>query len=163
MQTYKRQRGFTFIEIIAALTLLSLLGALSIRPMKTYVRRLNFDSSVNGLKGLILTAKSRAIANPSVHCGVFFDVQADPQRILAFQDQTDPESYTYEAGKDKSYLQPYVLKTGIRIALVPDYPPSIIFRGDGSAYVSVKVIITDGTLTDTVDVLARTGRIKGKQ
>jgi prepilin-type N-terminal cleavage/methylation domain-containing protein len=160
MPAHRAVKGFTLPEMLIALAVISILGLLAMRPMKTYIRRLQFDSAADGIKGLLATAKARAMANPGEHCGVYFDVNAKPQRVLAFLDNANPRDYVYESKLDKPYLQPYVLKKGLAMEIVASHPSSVIFRGDGSAYLSGRVTLSDGILTDTLDVLASTGRIK---
>ena len=157
------EQGFTFFEIMIALAIISLLTALSVRPMKGYIRRMEFRSNSQNIKHLVQTAQSRAMANPNVHIGVYFDKASKPNRVLLFQDIIADNNY--DAAKDSSYMAPVVFKPGIVIKSVPNYPDDeIVFRGDGSAWKSLKVILAyapvKDTLKDTLDVLASTGRVR---
>ena len=53
------------------------------------------------------------------------------------------------------------LKRGCSIDdFVAGFPSVVVFRGDGSANASAKVVLKRKGMEDTVDVLASTGRIK---
>ena len=73
------EKGFTFMEIMIAAGILSLLAALSVRPMKDYLRRVDFKNNSQNIKRLVQTAQSKAMGNPNVHIGVFLDRVSTPQ------------------------------------------------------------------------------------
>ncbi len=159
-RSLSNEKGFTMIEILVTVVLIGLLALLSINPMKNYLRRLDFQNSAKNIKRLIQTAQSRAMANPNEHIGVYFDLAATPQKAFAFIDKFNPSLYVYDAVKDPIYLQPEVLKRGSSFTALSVCPCEVVFRGDGSAYKSFKIILTDGTLQDTLDILASTGRVR---
>jgi Tfp pilus assembly protein FimT len=160
MEVETGNRGFTVLEVCMVAGLIGIVALLSIHPMKTYLRRLEFRNSEKNIKRLIQTAQSRAMANPNLHIGIRFDLAATPQRAFAFQDRANPELYQYDGDVDSAYLQPELLKRGASFEKVAGYPSEIIFRGDGSAYKSIKMVLTEGVLRDTLDVLASTGRVR---
>jgi hypothetical protein len=136
------------------------LALLGVNPMKNYLRRLEFKTSSQNIKRLIQTAQSKAMANPNIHVGAYFDMSKTPHRVILFHDRINPASYQYDGSGDVSYLQPEVLKVGTYFMPVTGYPDEIVFRGDGSAWKSFKIVITNGTLNDTLDILASTGRVR---
>lgn len=154
------ENGFTFLEIMIAAGILSLLAALSIRPMKGYLRRMEFQNNSQNVKHLVQLAQSKAMGNPNVHIGVYFNRSTTPHRVMLFQDLANPAAYNYDGTGDPAYLAPTILKKGISLQMVSGYPDEIVFRGDGSAWKSMKVVLTNGTLKDTLDVLASTGRVR---
>jgi prepilin-type N-terminal cleavage/methylation domain-containing protein len=154
------EKGFTFLEILIAVVVVGLIAALSARPMKNYLRRLEFKNSSQNIKHLVQTAQSKAMANPNVHIGVYFDKASTPNRVMLFQDKANPANYNYDGSGDPAYLAPTILKPGILIQTLTGYPDEIVFRGDGSAWKSMKVLLTYGNLKDTLDVLASTGRVR---
>jgi prepilin-type N-terminal cleavage/methylation domain-containing protein len=160
MKIPSEQSGFGLFEIIIVVLLLGILASLTVNPMKKYSRRIEFRNSERGIKRLIQTAQSRAMANPDVHVGVAFDFSKSQHRAFAFEDRDKPSLYQYNAAQDPLYLQPELLKRGIELRKIPGYPDAIVFRGDGSAYKSMKIVITDGILEDTLDILASTGRVR---
>lgn len=154
------ENGFTPLEILIAVVVVGLLAASSVRPMKNYLRRMEFRNSSQNIKHLVQTAQSKAMANPNVHIGVYFDKASSPNRVMLFQDKANPAAYDYDGSGDPAYLAPAILKPGTSIQTLSGYPDEIVFRGDGSAWKSMKVVLTDGTLKDTLDVLASTGRVR---
>lgn len=155
------EKGFTLLEILIAAGILSLLAGLSVRPMKDYLRRVDFQNNSQNIKRLVQTAQSKAMGNPNVHIGVFLDRVSTPNRVALFQDLGNPSAYNYDKNADPAYLAPAILKKGILIKTIAPYTDDeIVFRGDGSAWKSMKVLLTNGTLKDTLDVLASTGRVR---
>lgn len=138
----------------------SLLAHLSARPMRDYIQRIQFGNHQANIKRLIQTAKSRSMANPQVHCGVYFDVGSSPQRVAAFRDLDDPASHAFDPGPDSLFLLPVDLRPEISLSLVPGYPSAIIFRGDGSAYETARVVLRYKDLEDTLQILASTGQVQ---
>lgn len=151
-------RGFSILEVFIAVAVLGVLGALSINPMSRYLKRTEFNSAVNNVKHLLQTCQSRAMANPNVHVGVYFD--ANLGKAVPFQDKANLSLYQYDPTGDLPYLQAAILKRGVRFERLAGYPNEIVFRGDGSAYKSLKIVLTDDVLKDTLDVLASTGRVR---
>jgi hypothetical protein len=81
--------------------------------------------------------------------------------VISFQDKVNPTFYQYDAVGDPAYLAPQALKPGSSFKRLAAYTEDeVVFRGDGSAWKSFKILITNGTLTDTLDVLASTGRVR---
>ncbi|MDB5050159.1 MAG: hypothetical protein JWO30_3230 [Fibrobacteres bacterium] len=160
VDTTMESRGMTLLEICVALAVIGILAALSVNPMKNYLRRLDFRNSCQNIKRLIQTAQSKAMANPNLHIGVYFDLGATPNKAFLFEDKINPAAYNYDGSGDSPYLQPEVLKKKSVFRALPGYPDEVVFRGDGSAWKSFKIVVTDGTLNDTLDVLASTGRVR---
>jgi hypothetical protein len=100
------------------------------------------------------------MANPNLHIGIYFDRSKSPHKAFLFQDKNNPAGYEYDGKSDPAYLQPEVLKRGITFQTLSGQPDEVIFRGDGSAWKSLKICITDGYRQDTLDVLASTGRVR---
>lgn len=149
-------RGFSILEVVVTLIVIGVLAAVARNPMRTYLQRLEFNKTVDNVKHLIMTCQSKAMANPNLHVGIWFgDSTAVP-----FQDKGNPSVYEYDKNADPAYMSPANLKRGVRLQKLPGYPDEIIFRGDGSAYKSLRIVVTDGVLRDTLDVLASTGRVR---
>lgn len=157
---FRNVRGFTILEVTVTLVILGIAAALSFNPMRNYLRGIEFKNSGKNIKRLIQTAQSKAMANPNTHIGVYFDRSKSPHKAFLFQDKVNPSSYEYDGKTDPNYLQPEVLKRGVVFEPLPGQPDEIVFRGDGSAWKSMKICISDGTRKDTIDVLASTGRVR---
>lgn len=149
-------RGFSALEATIAVVLLGIAAVVVRNPMRTYMKRLEFNKSVDNVKHMIMACQTKAMANPGQHAGVWFgDSVAVP-----FLDKGSPALYEYDRLADPAFMQQAVLKRGVRLRKLPDFPDEIVFRGDGSAYKSLRIVITDGVLQDTLDVLASTGRVR---
>lgn len=151
-------RAFTLVELVIVLAVLGVLAITLRNPMKDYLRRVEFNNTVDHVKRLIQTCQTRAMTNPNLHIGLWFDFKGG--RAVPFQDQANPSLYQYDGAGDPAYLQAAQLKRGVRFLPVAGFPDVVIFRGDGSTYRSLKVVVTDGVLKDTLDVLASTGRVR---
>lgn len=149
------------LEVIVVVVILGLITAAAKAPMGRYLQTIEQKHAVAGLRKLIQTARSKAMSNPSVHCGVWIDAASTPPKAGLFLDTFAPGNHAFDPGKDKDYLAPFVLPKGARLAVPDPYPAVIIFRGDGSAHLSgrVEVLAAEG-MEDTLDVLASTGRIR---
>jgi prepilin-type N-terminal cleavage/methylation domain-containing protein len=164
MQNERRQQdGFTLIQLIVAMAIVGLLAASSLKFMVGIVDVFKQKAAVTTVKHMMLAARARAMANPAVHCGVYFALSGSPRYIRMFEDIGKPLDYTYDSTVDKRYGQPAKLDGKVSLSIPPNtpaFPNVIIFRGDGSAWLSGKVVVTTGKRKDTIDVLAATGRVK---
>ncbi|MDB5104408.1 MAG: hypothetical protein JWP91_2097 [Fibrobacteres bacterium] len=156
----RSQTGITLLEVMTVVGIILILTLAARSPISKYLKTMEQKSAVVGLRKLMQTARGRAMANPSLHCGVYFDTDSAPPKAFLFQDTFAPGSYAYDVGKDKPYLAPFALPKGILLFIPAPYPQSVIYRGDGSAFLSAKVVIVSADFSDTVDVLASTGRIR---
>jgi prepilin-type N-terminal cleavage/methylation domain-containing protein len=154
------ENGYTMLEITIVVAIVGIMALLTVRPMKNFLRRLEFKNSSQNIKHLIQTVQSKAMANPNMHIGIYFDLAATPNRVITFQDKANPTTYQYDGIADPPYLPPVSLKTGTSFQALSGYPDEIVFRGDGSAWKSLRIVLTNGTLKDTIDVLASTGRVR---
>ncbi len=160
MQFKNNSRGLTLLEVSVVVAVVGILAMLGVNPMKNYLRGIDFRNSCENIKRLIQTGQSRAMANPNIHIGIYFDRGSTPNKAFLFQDKKNPTDYSYDGVADPGYLQPEVLKKGITFQPIPGQPDEIIFRGDGSAWQSMRICLTDGNRKDTLDVLASTGRVR---
>ena len=145
------------------MAVVAVLGAVAAKPLTGLYNGIKLKGASDGIKQVLLNARMRAMANPDRQCGVVFRFTpgaAVDDSIFAFLDVVPDKLYI--RGRDSLYLTPMVMKgrDGIAAAVPAGYPTVIVFRGDGSANVSAKVVLSHKGMTDTVDVLASTGRIK---
>ncbi len=165
------KHGFTVLEIMVTLIVISILAAVSIKPITGILNRIKLQNSADGIKQILLNARSRAVSNSNLRVGVVFNINASPSiddSIFAFFDDI-PAGKTkgddkFTAGVDKIYGSYFVIQKNRKIstAIPSGYPSTIVFRGDASANASAKLIVTLGQLEDTVSVLASTGKVKVK-
>jgi prepilin-type N-terminal cleavage/methylation domain-containing protein len=161
--------GVTLVEILVVIALLGILAVVATPSAKTYFANLTLRIATNAIKQQLILAKTRAMGDPNVHCGVYFDSSVTPNQIRPFMDTTTFYQYT---GTDLAYMPVYTLPKNVTISVGGTGSSKVIvFRGDGSAksgvtnnQIIVKITITSksGTFTKskTISVLPSTGRIK---
>lgn len=145
---------------MVAVVVLLVLAALARPSMATYLVNVKHKGAVSAVKRTLQAARSKALANPMLHCGVYFDVTSVPNRMVVFLDTHAPGAHAYDGEEDRQYLAPYILPEGVEISVPDPNPAAIVFRGDGSACISGRAVVKSAAFSDTVDVLASTGRIR---
>jgi prepilin-type N-terminal cleavage/methylation domain-containing protein len=159
----RAQWGFSMPELVVSLAVILVMACFAIPSLSSYLKSIKQRETVTACKRALQTARAKALSNPAVHCGVHFDVYAKPQTIQLFLDTYNPSDNVYEPGKDKDFLAPIPIDSGATLYVVANHPAAILFRGDGSAFRSGKLISRSAGLIDTIDVLASTGRIRIKK
>ncbi len=156
----REQAGFSMVQLVIALFLVSILGALAKPASKAIADVYKQRAAVSNVKQTLISARMRSMANPSIHCGVYFKVDSLSSQARRFEDHGNPTAYSYDSTVDKSYGQPVVLPRSAKIFIPQGFSNVVIFRGDGSSWNSSKIVVTTGSRKDTVSILASTGRIK---
>jgi hypothetical protein len=156
MEPGSDSRGFSALEATIVVVLIGIAAIVARNPMRSYMKRLEFNKSVDNVKHMIMACQTKAMSNPGQHVGVWFGDSV----VVPFLDKGSPSAYEYDRLSDPAYLQQAALKRGVRLQKLPGFPDEIVFRGDGSAYKSLRIVISDGVLRDTLDVLASTGRVR---
>jgi type IV fimbrial biogenesis protein FimT len=150
--------GYSMMELLVVIAIVSIVAALARPSVKPYLESLRLRSAANAVKQQLVLAKTRAIGDPNLHCGVYFGVGALSDTALSFFDVNSDNNYT--AGTDQIFMPASVLPISDTLKIVSGINP-VIFRGDGSAKYSLKICISNGyNKCDTISVLASTGRIK---
>jgi prepilin-type N-terminal cleavage/methylation domain-containing protein len=162
----KSNQGLTFLEIIVSMVVLSILSAFAVKPITGLVQKIKLQNSADGIKFLVLNARMRAVSNSLQHCGVVFNLHGSTtvdDTVFAFLDK-NPSDYVYDATDDEVYGKPYIISKVFRISssLVSPSPSTLVFRGDGSATATLKMVLTLNGFEDTLSVLASTGKVKVK-
>ena len=157
----KNQNGFSLVNTLAALVIVSIISGFAVPSIKGYMRSIQLRNAANSAKYFILNARSRAVSNPMLHCGVVFTVSStNADSIFAFIDNFNPTANVYDKGKDSLYKTPIEFLRKDSVNIISATSSTLIFRGDGSANTSTKVVLKLYNLQDTLDVLASTGRVK---
>jgi prepilin-type N-terminal cleavage/methylation domain-containing protein len=156
--------GFTLLEILIVLTIISILSAVAIPSIKPLIEGIQLFTTANGLKNQLICAKTRAVGDSRVHCGVYFDTTSKPQKIQVFLDNGTPvNNGRYDQAADQRFMPAYILPPtlSIRIGGVGLHS-AILFRGDGSTKVHgmTLTIQTSRKREKHISVLPSTGRIK---
>lgn len=158
-----RAHGFTVVQLVVAIAVVGILGAFAKPMVQSISAVFKQRAAVAAIKQTLIAARTRAMSNPTVNCGVYFELTGMKRKVGMFEDTHDPASFTYNAAQDKRYRQPVELAAGVTLSIppsTPNYPNAVIFRGDGSAHLSSRVVVATGFRRDTIDVLASTGRVK---
>lgn len=162
-KTHKNVSGFTALEVLVAIVVIGIATGVCIRPLSALLQRIKLQGAADNLKHYILNARVRAVSNSDRHCGLVFRVHAAPKddSVFAFLEDNPPDN-NYTKGRDSLYLSPFVINKsdGISSSIPPGFPGLIVFRGDGSATASAKIVLTLNGIEDTVSVLASTGKVK---
>jgi prepilin-type N-terminal cleavage/methylation domain-containing protein len=162
-------KGFTIIEVLVVIIIIGIMAALVKVKYRPLAESLQLKTAANIVKGTIVSARARAMANPSVQCGVYFKT-SNPQQMLVFYDNNS--NYFYD-GSDTIYITSQPLPGRITMENPSDSFPAnlgtggagyiVVFRGDGSSKWPGSIIVKNSYgKKDTIDVLASTGRVKVK-
>lgn len=159
-----QQAGFSFLQTVLAIVVIAVVAAVSIKPLNGLLQRIKLQTAANGIKHMVQNARIRSMANPDRPAGVVFRFHGNtsiPDSVFTFLESSPPDKI-YTRGRDSLHLAPFIIKTGQGVVpTIPGgFPSVVVFRGDGSASSSVKVVLTINTMQDTLDVLASTGRVK---
>jgi prepilin-type N-terminal cleavage/methylation domain-containing protein len=161
--------GFSMIEVIVAIAIVSLMAVVAVPNFRPFIDRLRLRTATNTIKQQLLLAKTRALGDPIVHCGVYFNTTPNPNQTLAFLDDgagANANNDRYDAGSDHVFVVVYTLPKNITmtIPVAGGHNNVIMFRGDGSAKVRSLTITlkigNDSAKSKTITVLASTGRIR---
>jgi len=145
--------------------IIAVMSGFAVKPISAMVQRIKLKNAADGIKHHILNARVKAMANSERRCGVVFRVHASASvndTIRSFLDK-NPSDNIYTAGVDSLYLAPYVIRKDrdkIMVSIPQGYPSVIVFRADGSANASARLVLTLKNFKDTVEVLASTGRVR---
>lgn len=158
-----RNHGFTMVEILSVLAILAVIAAFIVPNMNPLVESLQLRSAASGIRHKLLLAKTRALGDSRIHCGVFFDTGSTPQSVYAFFDDADAGNKGYyDPGIDQRYMEPFELSPTIKLKITgAGTNRSIIFRGDGSSTVhGMQLSVeTKSNCKKIISVLPSTGRI----
>ena len=156
-------KGFTLVELIVVIVIALISSAIAVPSFIKMMQHNRLKTTADSIKQQLYVARSRALANSTVHCGVYFDFSSTPQKVFTFTDDPTGAQDQYNALTDKTLLAVLTIPINVQMTL----PSSggitnscIVFRGDGSAKYGGTVNVTNSSNTKYINVLASTGRIK---
>lgn len=137
MNHQQQNQGFTIVEVLTVVVILGLIAAFTIPSMIPMVENLKLQSAANGIRQKLLMAKTRALGDSRIHCGVYFDTLSKPHSVYAFiDDETAGNKGDYDPDIDTRYMEPFELSPTVTLKIAgAGMHSSIIFRGDGSTTV----------------------------
>lgn len=163
-------QGFTLLEIVITLIVLSITIAIAVPIGRNTLDYLRIKSATDDIKRTLKLAQNKAMADPQIHCGVYFFPGTGSSESFAKKEVAiffDVNSNNrYDNGSDKIYLTPKSLPLGISL-MIPSAESGgitdnvIVFRGDGSAKTGGAVVLSSSLgRRDSIHTLASTGRVK---
>jgi prepilin-type N-terminal cleavage/methylation domain-containing protein len=153
--------GWTLMELLVAIVMVSILSALAIPTMTPMLESMKLRTAALNVQRTLVAARTRAITDPNVHCGVYFP---DSMNAYIFPDSASGTAYQVDARDTANiYLGRYKLPKKIYLCSLSTSLTNrcIVFRGDGSAKYGGNIYIFNKyNKKRTINVLATTGRIK---
>jgi prepilin-type N-terminal cleavage/methylation domain-containing protein len=162
MSRAKNNSGVTLMELMIVIVIIGLMAAVALPNMVPLVEMTKLRTAANTIKRQMIVARTRALADPYKHVGVYVNIKTTPHKAFIFFD-TGTNPYHYDAA-DAVYWGSYEVPKNIQISIpgsggVTD--STVVFRGDGSAKNGGAIVLTNRYgKTRTVNVLASTGRVK---
>jgi Tfp pilus assembly protein FimT len=160
----KKYDGFTVTEVMVVLCFIIIMIFMARPALKSFSASIGMHTTAKTIKSELMLAKTRALGDPNVHAGVYFDTAGSPDCVVAFMDDdtTSMNDYQYTQGKDHLLCPPYKLPNYDTLRILSSSPfRTVVFRGDGSAKTSARIYISNKLKRgDTLTVLASTGRIR---
>jgi prepilin-type N-terminal cleavage/methylation domain-containing protein len=153
--------GWTLVESLITVAIIGILAAAVIPNYVPMLESMKLRTAALNVQRLLIAARTRAISDPNVHCGVFFSDSID---AYIFPDSASGTPYQINA-KDTAniYLGRYKLPKNIYLCSLSTSITNrcVVFRGDGSAKYGGNIYVLNRYNKKwTINVLATTGRIK---
>ncbi len=150
--------GVTLMElmiVIAIVGIMAVVGQVSVAGMLNNSR---LKAAVSIVRSSLYVARTRAMANPAIHCGVF--LETTKKGIILFYDDNADNNYT--ANTDRIYQAFIALPPTLLFGTISGITNNcIIFRGDGSAKLggSFQIKLPSGTTLKTITISKESGEV----
>ena len=156
--------GFSLVELMIVLVILGIISAFAMPGIKGIIENIQLYTTVNGIKRQLMCAKTRALGDSQLHCGVFFDTVGTADKVQVFLDNGLPiNNGQYDQGLDQRIMGAFYIPPTLSLSVSDiDGKCEIVFRGDGSTRVQgVTVTVnTSRNRNKKVSVVSSTGRIR---
>ncbi|MBD3319779.1 MAG: hypothetical protein GF350_01645 [Chitinivibrionales bacterium] len=150
--------GVTMVELMVIIAVAAILAVVAIPNLGRMMARIRLRNSANEVASTLKMANSRAVANPRVHCGVYFDLNS--QELTVFFD--DDGNNQFDSGSDRIYQNAISLDRSTTFSLTTITDNVVIFRGDGSAKNGAVIEVEDSKYNQskTITVIKQSGKVQ---
>jgi type II secretory pathway pseudopilin PulG len=154
--------GWTLMETMIAVVMVGIVAAGAIPKFAPMLESMKLRTATIIVQRSLVAARTRAIVDPNVHCGVVFR----DSLCMIFPDSLSAgTAYSADAQEiANKYLGSFKLPKNIFVYSLTTNPITnscIVFRGDGSAKNGGSVYVVNRyNKKRTISVLATTGKIK---
>jgi Tfp pilus assembly protein FimT len=160
MALRNNESGWTVVETIVIVLIVGIIATIAIPNFTPMLETTKLRAAALNIQRLLAAARTRAVSDPNVHCGVFFR-----DSVVMILPDTSGTPYVVTAqDSNTKYLGIYKLPKKIfvySLAADPITNNFIVFRGDGSAkYGGSVYVVNRYNKTRTISVRATTGKIK---
>jgi len=159
MKIYKRENGFTIMELLLVTIVIAILAALAVPNFDHAVKKVRFKSASNTLMSSLRMARSNAISTKVQH-GVEFN--ADGRVLRVYRDDIDPGSFIFDTGDSVILEDTLEMSFGTLNSTFTD--GTVFFFPDGrasaSGYVQGEKEFNGTQAAVFISVLAATGRVR---
>jgi len=153
----KKQKGFTFIEMMIVVVIVGVMATLAVGRFDRFILNQKLKSEGRDLLSALRLARSYAVARKAQY-GIYFDL--NNQQYILFKDVVNPSSYTYDYGDSVLKTEPIANMFSFNNCTFPN--TAVVYLSNGSASSSGTVDIYNVELSKYIrtDVLASTGRVR---
>jgi type II secretory pathway pseudopilin PulG len=158
MMGTKNEAGWTLVETIIIVFMVGVLAAVATPNLLPMLEIMKLRTAAINVQRSLISARTRAIADPSIHCGVVF---RDSTLLMIYPDSSGTPYVVNVNDTSSKYLGIYYMPKNIFLKEVTVSNHCIVFRGDGSAKTDGSVYVYNRyNQRRTISVLGTTGKIK---
>jgi prepilin-type N-terminal cleavage/methylation domain-containing protein len=155
-------KGFSLLEVITVLAIISISAVALLPYSRSLLEEIRLNTTTTAIKHQLIIAKTRALDDSKIHCGVFIDTVHNLVQTY-LDDGTPGGNDKYDRGSDHIFMKAYNVPSSITLHINSgNFSTGVIFRGDGSAKIpGLTLTITNkNKKSKHISVIPSTGRIK---
>jgi len=155
-------KGFSLLEVITVLAIISISTIAALPYSKRLLEGVRLNTTTNAIKHQLIIAKTRALDDSKIHCGVFIDTLNNLVQTY-LDDGTPGGNDKYDPGSDHIFMKNYKVPKSLTLKINSgNFSTGVIFRGDGSAKIPGLTLTVNNKYgkSKRISVIPSTGRIK---